>query len=133
MSQLISSKRCKQCDNKYTDKWRKWCEPCQINNLKKNFTNWTSGNKQVDSFIQERQERQLEIYPNDKLFEWIPYNQFNNLKEIGKSDLFMTYSAVWKDGPLYYNHKDKKEWIRESGKKAVLEYFSQLAINKLLN
>src|SRR5581483_1918874 len=94
---------CKKCFKIYTDKDYKWCKPCQINNLKKNFTKWTSGNKQIDSFIQRRQ---LEIDYNDKLFEWIPYNQFNEVKEICKSDLITT--AVWKNGPLYYNCWFKK-------------------------
>src|SRR5436305_13721556 len=116
MSRLISSKQCKQCGNKYTYEWRKWCKPCQINNLKKNFTEWTSGNKQIDSFIQERQ---LEVDVFDKLFEWIPYNQFNEIKEISQSDLFTVYSAVWKNGPLFYD----KEWMRESDKKVILKYF----------
>jgi len=126
----FESAYCKQCGNKYTYKRYKWCKQCQINNLKKNFTQCTSGNKQIDSFIQERQ---LEIYYTDIVFEWIPYSQFNKVKEICKSDLFMAYSAVWKNGPLYYDHKDKKEWIRESDKKAVLKYFSSNIIDELLN
>src|SRR5947209_5626999 len=80
---------CKKCFKIYTDKNYKWCKPCEINNLKMNFTKWTSGNKQIDSFIQERQ---LKIYYRNKLFDWIPYDQFNNLKELGKSDLFIAYS-----------------------------------------
>ena len=121
---------CKKCFKIYTDKNYKWCKPCEINYLKKNFTKWTSGNKKIDSFIQERQ---LEVDYYDKVFEWISYNQFNDVKEIGKSYLAIAYSAVWRDGPLYYDYKDKKEWIRESDKKAILKYFSQNVIDELLN
>ena len=35
--------------------YNKWCKPCQTDNLKENFTNWTSGNKKMDNFIQEMQ------------------------------------------------------------------------------
>ena len=120
---------CKKCFKIYTDKSYKWCKPCEINNLKKNFTKWTSGNKQIDSFIQGRQ---LKIYYCNKLFEWIPYDKFNYLKELGKSDLFMVYSALWKNGPLYYDYHNKKEWMRESDKMVVLKYFLQNSINELL-
>src|SRR5581483_11808088 len=63
---------CGRCDNKYTDIKDQWCGPCQRNILKENFTNWTSGDKEIDNFIQEMQ---LKITnPTDIIFEWIPYN-----------------------------------------------------------
>ena len=55
----------------------------------------------------------------DIVFEWIPYNQFDNIEEINKGDFVTVYSAIWKDGPLYYNY-DKKEYIRKSDKKVAL-------------
>ena len=62
---------------------------------------WTSGNEKIDDFIQERQ---LNINSdNDVVFEWIPYNQFNEIKETGKNGSITVYSAIWKNGPLYYN------------------------------
>jgi ribosomal protein L37AE/L43A len=74
--------RCKKCDEKYLDRMHakyEWCFSCQKNFLEKNFTNWTSGNKIIDEFIQEKQ---LSIYDLlDKVVEWIPYNQFNVLKK----------------------------------------------------
>ncbi|CAB4386676.1 unnamed protein product [Rhizophagus irregularis] len=36
--------------------------------------------------------------PDDIVFEWIPYGQFNDIKEIGNG----VATAVWEDGPLYY-------------------------------
>ena len=41
----------------------------------------------------------------DTIFEWIPYNKFNNIKEISKGDYATVHSAIWKNGPLYYNKK----------------------------
>ena len=109
----------------------KWCKPCEINYLKKNFTKWTSGNKQIDDFIQRRQ---LEINYTDVLFEWVSYDQFNDIKELGsKSDLITVYSAVWKNGPLYYDYQNKNEWIRGSYKKVILKYFLQNLVDELLN
>ena len=62
---------CRKCGKEYTNVYRNWCKPCQIDNLKGNFINWTSGNKKIDDSI-------------DIVFEWIPYNQFNDFKEIGR-------------------------------------------------
>ena len=112
---------CKQCGNNYTCKKYKWCKPCQINHLKKNFTKWTSGNKQIDKFIQERQ---LETGYTDVLFEWVPYNQFNDIEEIGINDFTTVHLAVWKDGTLYRDYKNENKWIRESDQKVVLKCFS---------
>ena len=43
----------------------------------------------------------------DIVFEWIPYNQFSNIKKIGRSSFATVYSATWKDGPLQYEYKGK--------------------------
>ena len=122
---------CKQCGSKYTHEQYKWCKPCQINHLKKNFTTWTSGNKQIDDFIQRRQ---LEINYNNALFEWIPYNQFSNVKKINKSDSVTVYFAMWKRGPLYYDYHGKMTWMRKSDERVVLKCSYNLqSIDKLLN
>ena len=43
---------------------------------------------------------QLKIdFYDDIVFEWIPYNQFIDIKKIGGS-FVEVYSAIWKDGPL---------------------------------
>jgi hypothetical protein len=62
---------------------------------------------------------------NDIVFEWIPYNQFNEIKEIGKSNSLTIYSAIWKDGPLYYDF-DKKEYTRDSYKEVTLKCLQNL-------
>ena len=57
---------------------------------------------------------------NDIIFEWIPYNQFNKIKEIGKGGFATVYSAIWKDGPLHYISY-KKEYSRKPDKKVALK------------
>ena len=49
--------------------------------IQNNFT-WTSGNEKIDNFIQDMQLN-IKSY-NDIAFEWIPYNQLSNIKEISK-------------------------------------------------
>ena len=98
---------CNKCGEKYTDVVWKWCKPCQIDNLKGNFTNWTSGNEKIDSFIQEMQLKIDHPY-EDILFEWIPYNQFGDIKEIGRGGFATVFSAIWKDGQLKHDENTKK-------------------------
>ena len=102
---------CNKCVKQYTS--YKWCKPCQIDNLKGNFT--TSKNKKIDNLIQDMR---LKIdSPLDIVFEWIPYNQFSDIEEIGQG--FATlYSAIWKDGLLEYD-KYNEEYTRESNYKIV--------------
>ena len=38
---------------------------------------------------------------SDIIFEWIPYNQFSDIKEIGRGGFATVYSAIWKDGPFF--------------------------------
>jgi hypothetical protein len=104
-------KRCVLCNL-----WNLWCIGCHTNYLKKNFKNWTSGNKKIDGFIREKQ---LNINRGtDIIFEWIPYNSLNDIKGIGKDDII--YSAIWKDGQLKCD-KFPKGYIREPNKKVSLK------------
>jgi hypothetical protein len=129
---VLENDYCEKCGEKYTMPTAyKWCRPCQINHLKNDFTNWTSGNEKIDDFIQGMQ-LEIEEWSNNNyvVFEWIPYNQF---KEIGKSDFATIYSAIWKDGPICYN-RYKREHIRKSDTKVVLKCLYNLQnINEVLN
>jgi hypothetical protein len=87
----MSFKKCFECSKVYTNTLYKWCKPCQINNLKKNFTNWTSKNEQIDKLIQEKQLSINDFY--DTIFEWIPYCQFNQIEKLSNiiySDYYIT-------------------------------------------
>ena len=59
---------------------------------------------------------------NDIVFEWIPYNQFDNIKEISKSDFATIYLAMWRD-------------VRSSSKLVVLKclHNSTNITNEFLN
>ena len=115
---------CKVCCEKYTNINYKWCKPCQINWLKNNFTNWTSGNEKIDDFIQEKQLNSNSY--NDVVFEWIPYNQFNELKETGKNGSITVYSAIWKNGPLHKEDMWSNNYTRDSNKEVALKCLHNL-------
>ena len=122
---------CIKCNEKYTNMNYKWCKPCQINYLKRNFTNWTSENEKIDNFIQEKQ---LKINgPYDLVFEWISYSQFLDIKEVDKDDFSTVYLAKWEDGPLSWNCYDKK-YVRQPDKEIALKHLHNLQnIDELLN
>ncbi|POG60535.1 kinase-like domain-containing protein [Rhizophagus irregularis DAOM 181602=DAOM 197198] len=68
------------------------------------------------------------------IFEWIPYNQFNYIKEIGKGGFATVYSAIWKDGPLKYNVNEEM-CTRVPNKKVALKCLnnSQNMIDEFFN
>ncbi|EXX66658.1 Skt5p [Rhizophagus irregularis DAOM 197198w] len=126
LQEKCDERYCENCIKNYTDIEYKWCKQCQIDHLKKIFTNWTSGNEKIDEFIQEIQ---LKINNPKDIFEWIPYNQFNNIKEKCKT----VYSASWKDGPLEYDSNNKM-LARVQAREVTLKLCkSQNMINDFLN
>ena len=70
--------------------------------------------------------------PRDIVFEWIPYNQFDDIEEISKVDFATMYSATWKNGPLNYKFN---EYTRISDKKVALKclHNSQNITNEFLD
>ena len=71
--------------------------------------------------------------PSDIVFEWIPYNQFIDIKKIGRGGFAEVYSAIWEDGPLDYN-SSKNEYTRSQNKKKVtLEYYFYNSTNEFIS
>jgi serine/threonine protein kinase len=94
----------------------------------------------MDNFIQETQLKMKSYGYGDNylnVLEWIPYNQFDDIKEIGKGGFATVYSATWKDGPLKYNYHNiyRRKWNRVSNKKVALKclHNSQNIMNTFLN
>ena len=78
---------------------------------------------------------QLKIeHYKDIVFEWIPYNQFSDIKEIGRGGFATVYSAIWKDGPLEHKY-DNGKYMRNSNYEVALKclHNSQNIINEFLN
>src|ERR1043166_6558068 len=81
---------CKEVYTNYTNSYYRWCKQCQLNNLKRILA--SSENEELDNFIQDMQSKIDD--PSYTIFEWIPYNQFNNIKEISKDRFFTVHSAI---------------------------------------
>src|ERR1043166_1098707 len=87
-------KKCKQPNTNYG-----WCQPCISKYFQQNFQNWTSGNHDVDEFIQKAQ---LKAKGFREILEWIEYDRFENVEYLATGDLGSVYKALWKDGYIWH-------------------------------
>src|ERR1044072_5902940 len=84
-----------------------YCEHCVRNYLKAKFSNWTSGNIDIDNLIQKCQ---METFAPDKIVEWIPYSNLQNIKYLTKGGCSEIYTAGWVDG-CYFDWDSKKQQL----------------------
>ncbi|EXX64102.1 Cla4p [Rhizophagus irregularis DAOM 197198w] len=83
-----------------------YCEFCFRNYLKLKFSNWTSGNDNIDNLIQKCQ---METYVPYKIIEWIPYDNLKDIKYLTKGGFSEIYTAIWIDGEYEeWNSKEKR-------------------------
>ena len=87
-----------------------YCEYCVRNYLKANFSNWTSGNDNIDNLIRECQMKTLDP---EKVVEWIPYNNLQNIKYLTKGGCSKIYTADWIGGACYEWDSKKQQFTRE--------------------
>jgi hypothetical protein len=84
---------------------------CYAEHFKQDFKNWTSGNNDIDKFIQDTQL--LSHDDAKKALEWIPYNRFYNVKYIAKGGFSKVYKANWSYGKIsHWDNKDQN-WKRD--------------------
>ena len=84
---------CEECNQKNTGP--RWCKACKAKHFQQNFEKWTSGNVDIDKFIQDTQ---LSANYSKKVLEWIPYDRFYDIKYIAKGGFGKVYKAKWIDG-----------------------------------
>ena len=80
-----------------------WCKECVPSCL---IEGWTSGNSEIDNFIKDTIYNAK--YQSNKL-EWVPFDRFEDIKQIGKGGFAKVYSAKWIDGPAEYDN-DYGSW-----------------------
>ncbi|EXX61230.1 Cdc15p [Rhizophagus irregularis DAOM 197198w] len=94
-----------------------FCEHCVQNYLKEKFSNWTSGNNDIDKLIQECQ---MKIIAPDSIAEWIPYNNLQNIKYFTKGGFSEIYTAEWIDG-AYSEWDSKKKKLKRFGETGIVQ------------
>ncbi|RHZ57036.1 hypothetical protein Glove_395g49 [Diversispora epigaea] len=99
--------KCSECHQDNTGK--DWCHPCNAKRFQNEFDKWTSGDRDIDKFIQQMQLNANE-YP--KIIEWIPFDRLENITYLAKGGFGTVYKAKWLDGFIYFWDYDLKNWER---------------------
>ena len=93
-----------------------YCQHCIRNYLKTKFSNWTSGNNDIDNLIQKCQMKSISPY---NIMEWIPYHNFRNIKYLTKGGCSEIYSADWIGGS-YHKWDSKEQKLKRYGTGEVI-------------
>ena len=100
---------CKECKQPKNNSH--WCRICVF---QRNFKNWSSGNDDVDKFIQKVQ---LKAKLNWDILEWIEHDRFENIEYLAKGGFGTVSKATWKDGPISYTGWDSENnQLKREGK-----------------
>ena len=104
-------KNCSYCDKPFTEElWCKECDPFRI------MEGWTSGNPDIDKFIKDTMYDARNSIPKVKFLEWVPFDRFTDIKEIGEGGFAKVYSATWIDGRAKYIKQDDGSWKKREPK-----------------
>src|SRR3954454_7808108 len=112
---------CKECNQPNTggsqpNTGEDWCQSCNSKHFQQDFNKWTSGNKEIDEFIQNFQ---LNATRREEVLEWIPYEKFSDIEFLAKGGFGTVHKAKWIDGG-YIEYWDTK-WNRIDNKDIVLK------------
>ncbi|RHZ81862.1 hypothetical protein Glove_117g79 [Diversispora epigaea] len=115
--------KCKECNQEYNGYW---CKPCNSKHFQNDFNNWTSGNDKIDKFIQDAQ-----LHTN---LEWMPYDRFKDVKQIGKGGFGTIKHARWIDGQIREWDIENQQWERYGNREVALKKFDNFVnFNDVLN
>ena len=84
---------------------------CFAKRFQQNFKNWTSGNNNIDKFIQDTQSAYHTVL--NLPLEWIPYDRFYDIKYIAKGGFGKVYKANWLDGYMQCWDNENQNWKRK--------------------
>ena len=105
---------CEECKQPNTGSY--WCQSCNAKRFQQNFQNWTSGNHDIDEFIQKTQ---LKARNSNEVIEWVEYDRFENVEYLAKGGFGTTYKAIWKDGRIDYWNSKNNQWKRDKKNEEV--------------
>src|SRR5438876_273105 len=96
------------CFQPYIKSWCKECVPSCV------IEGWTSGNSEIDNFIKDTIYNAKNYLYNNIYYpiflEWVPFDRFEDIKEIGEGGFAKVYSAKWIDGQSKYYKQDNGSW-----------------------
>src|SRR6185369_13376681 len=83
--------RCEECNEIITRS--DWCRKCYAGHFRNDFDKWTSGNEEIDYFIQNTQ---IHAWRNWLVLEWYPWSTFSEIEQIGKGGYGTVFRAKTK-------------------------------------
>src|ERR1043165_5983068 len=96
---------------------RPWCKECVPSCL---IEGWTSGNSEIDNFIKDTIYN-AKYYDGYPLFiEWVRFDRFEDIKQIGEGGFAKVYSAKWIDGQTIYENQVGGSWIKSEPKPIIV-------------
>jgi len=95
-----------------------WCRVCTNERFQRNFKNWTSGNDDIDKFIQNAQ---LKVRQDAEIIEWIEIDRFEDIKYLARGGFGTVYEAIWKDGSIEEFSPKNNQWKRFGEEKVALK------------
>ncbi|GBC10577.1 hypothetical protein RclHR1_09740002 [Rhizophagus clarus] len=99
--------QCEQCKGSNTG--YDWCQYCNSEYFRKNFTNWSSENQELDKFIQIAQLKAINVR---SVLEWIEYKEFTNVKHLADGGNSSVFTANWPQGPIRAWDTTVNNWKR---------------------
>ncbi|GET58324.1 kinase-like domain-containing protein [Rhizophagus irregularis DAOM 181602=DAOM 197198] len=97
----------------FNEECKKYKHVCNALHFQQNFKNWTSGNSDIDGFVQYIQ-LSSHSYNACHALEWIPYNKFYDIEYIAKGGFGKVYKANWKDGCIDKWDDENQNWRRKN-------------------
>ena len=101
------NKNCLRCDKPFTEElWCRECDPFRI------VEGWTSGNPDIDNFIKDTMYKPAKWSGNNnyEFLEWVAFDRFTDIKEVGEGGYAKVYSATWIDGKAKYRKQNDRNW-----------------------
>jgi len=95
---------CNQINTEYD-----WCLSCNAGHFRNDFDKWTSGNKEIDYFIQNIQ---IHAWRHWLVLEWYPWSTFSEIEEIGKGGYATVFRAETKVQRIRKWDHQSNQWSR---------------------
>src|ERR1043165_1121420 len=83
-----------------------WCKECVPSCI---IEGWTSGNSEIDDFIKDTIYNPGS-YGYPLFLEWVAFDRFENVKQIGEGGFAKVYSVTWIDGRAEYTKQSSGNW-----------------------
>ncbi|CAG8551248.1 13247_t:CDS:2 [Ambispora gerdemannii] len=97
-------RNCSKCQKIWNDKME-ICLNCEL-------PSWTTGDDIIDDKIKQVQLDAF-IFGTDTWFEWIPYDEFSEIKFIAEGGFGSVSSAIWNSGRVCSYDQKARKFIRE--------------------